>query len=110
MSSQAVSEGKIEVAGLVFYGFPLHPPGKPSIDRADHLYSVKCPMLFLAGTRDPLSQLDLLEEVTAKMDHVEVFIVEDGNHSLRVRKMSGRTNEEVMEEVAARLKEWVEVA
>ena len=108
MSSQAAAEGKIDVAGLVFYGFPLHAPGKASTDRAEHLYSVKCPMLFLAGTRDPLSQLNLIKEVTDKLDLGELFVIEDGNHSLRVRKLSGRSNEEVMVEVAEKVRNWTE--
>jgi len=108
MSSQAASEGKIEVDGLVFYGFPLHAPGKPSTNRAEHLYSVPCPMLFLAGTRDPLSQIDLITEVTDKLDNGELFVIEDGNHSLRVRKLSGKTNDEVMVEVAKKVRAWME--
>ena len=68
MTSTAASESPLEgVSGLVFFAFPLHPPGKPGTERADHLSKVTVPMLFLSGTRDELAQLDLLEPVVDKL-------------------------------------------
>src|SRR5271167_4655731 len=68
MTSQAAAQGLLEnVRGLVFFGFPLHPPGNPSIKRAEHLANVAAPMLFLQGTRDTFADLTLLRPVCAQL-------------------------------------------
>jgi len=68
MSSQHLSKSQPEfVKGIIFFGFPLHPPGKPTIDRADHLKDVKVPMLFLQGTKDELATWSLMEQVTTRI-------------------------------------------
>ncbi len=109
MSSTAASEGLIpDARGLVFFGFPLHPPGRPSIDRAEHLSGVEAPMLFLQGTRDRLADLDLLEPIVADLDRATLHVVEGADHSFHVLKRSGRTDDEVLDELADGAARWIE--
>ena len=102
MTSRAHSTELLpRVEALVFFGFPLHAPGKPSIDRADHLRDVHVPMLFLQGTRDTLANLDLMKEVTTDLGtRATLHIVEGADHSFAVLKRSGRTDSEVLGELA----------
>ena len=96
MASHGCAENKISPRGLIFYGFPLHPPKKPGSDRADHLMEIDVPMLFLQGERDALATPELLTEVNAKLgalSHLVFF--EDGDHSFKVRKRSGLDQGEV---------------
>ena len=108
MTSQAQAIAPLQgVRGLVFLGFPLHPPGKPSIERAAHLADAKIPMLFLQGTRDEFAELRLLEQVIK--DHgslASLHLVKDGNHSLDVPARTGRKNGEVMAEVLDAAAAW----
>ena len=97
------------VLGLVFLGFPLHPAGKPSTDRADHLQSVELPMLFLQGTRDRLADLELLQPVIASLgDRAHLHLVPDGDHSFHVLKRTDRTDDEVLQELARTIASWAE--
>jgi predicted alpha/beta-hydrolase family hydrolase len=85
MASMAVAEG-MPAAGLVFLGYPLHPPGKPERVRDEHLSAIGVPMLFLQGTRDPFAQAEVLEPVIAKLgDRATLHTVEGGGHSLEIR-------------------------
>ena len=85
IASMCVADG-MEASGLVFLGYPLHPPGKPDRSRADHLARIEVPMLFLHGTRDPFAKPELLEKVIAKLgDLATLEDVEGGDHSFRVR-------------------------
>lgn len=87
MSSQRLSkECPDYVNGIIFYGFPLHAPGKPSIDRANHLMDIKIPMLFLQGTRDTLATLDLIKEVTHKLPTSKLITYEGADHSFKQGK------------------------
>jgi hypothetical protein len=89
MSSQYISTNpKSPVQGIIFYGFPLHPPGKPSTDRADHLKNVKMPMLFLQGTRDTLAQWDLIELVCSSLSKATLIKIEGADHSFKAGKMN----------------------
>ena len=89
------------VAGLVFLGFPLHAPGRSGNERAQHLYDVDVPMLFLQGTRDNLADLGQLRPVIKKLGkRATLHVVEGGDHSFKVLKRSGRTAAEVMSELA----------
>ena len=107
MTSTAQAEKPLEgVRGLAFLGFPLHPPGKPSVSRAEHLFQVRVPMLFLQGTRDQFAQLDLLTGVCEKLGPLAALqLINDGDHSFKVPKRSG-TPEQVMARLADRLVEW----
>jgi predicted alpha/beta-hydrolase family hydrolase len=96
-----------EVAALVFLGFPLHPPKQPGVGRADHLDRVELPMLFLQGTRDELARLDLLRPVCQRLgDRATLHIVEGGDHGFDVLKRSGRTDADVMQELATTVADW----
>jgi predicted alpha/beta-hydrolase family hydrolase len=84
----------------VFLGFPLHPPGRPGTQRADHLDAVRVPMLFLQGTRDEFAGLELLRPVCERLGaRAHLHLVEGADHSFRVRKRLGRSDAEVMGEL-----------
>jgi predicted alpha/beta-hydrolase family hydrolase len=108
-SSAAAKEALPDVRGLIFLGFPLHPPGKPGITRASHLESVDLPMLFLQGTRDAFAQPQLMLPVCDGLgSRARLHVVEGGDHSFKVLKRSGRTDTDVMEELAGAISEWVD--
>lgn len=109
MTSRAMAQTDLPgVRGLVFLGFPLHPAGKPSDDRATHLSDVSVPMLFVQGTRDRLATLDLLQPVLDGLsDRATLHIVESGDHSMAVLKRSGRTPAEVHDAIAAHIAAWM---
>ncbi|MBS1841654.1 MAG: dienelactone hydrolase family protein [Acidobacteria bacterium] len=108
MSSQAAAEGKLEGArGLVFFGFPLHPPKQPGTKRAEHLAKVNVPMLFLQGTRDDLADLNLLKPICKKLGkRATLHVIETADHSFHVLKKSGRSDAEVLRELAETTAEW----
>ena len=108
MTSTAAAESPLPgVRGLVFLGFPLHPPGQPGIGRAEHLDRVTVPMLFLQGTRDTFAQLPLLEPVIARLKpRATLHLIDGGDHSLKVPKSSGRTPEDVMNDLADTIAGW----
>ena len=110
MSSQAGSLGLVDgVKGLVFFGFPLHPPNKPSTKRAEHLAKVRIPMLFLQGTRDTLADLKLLRPVCADLGPLATLhIIETADHSFHVLKSSGKTDADVLRELAQATACWAE--
>lgn len=109
MTSQAQAvEPLADVRGLVFVGFPLHPAGKPSVERADHLAQVQIPMLFLQGTRDTLADLELIRTTAAQLGpRATLHIVEGADHSFQVLARSGRTNENVREELVDTMAQWM---
>ncbi len=86
MTSQAQADSPLlEVRGLAFLGFPLHPAGKPGIERAEHLARVQVPMLFVSGSRDALAEMDLLEPVVGSLgERATLHVVEGADHSFRV--------------------------
>ena len=108
MTSQAQSSTPMPgVRGLVFFGFPLHPPGKPASTRAEHLTSVDVPMLFLQGTRDEFAQLDLLRPVVAGLgERATLHLIEEGDHSFKVPKRTGKNEADVMNELADTFLRW----
>lgn len=110
MTSQAASQGLLaSVTGLVFFGFPLHPPNRPGTKRAAHLAKVPLPMLFLQGTRDTLADLTLLRPVCAELgSRATLHIIQGADHSFHVLKRSGRTDGEVMTELAQITASWAE--
>jgi hypothetical protein len=108
MTSRAAAIDRLPgVRGLVFFGFPLHPPGKPSTDRADHLADVDLPMLFLQGDRDAFGGLDLVEPLVERLGpRATLHVVAGADHGFHVPKRSGRTDAEVLAELARRTDEW----
>ena len=109
MTSTAAADGLLpEVEGVLFLGFPLHPPGRPGTTRAEHLERVTQPMLFLQGTRDALADLDLLRPVCRALGtRARLHVIEDADHSFHVLKRSGRDDESVLDELADRGTEWM---
>jgi predicted alpha/beta-hydrolase family hydrolase len=108
MTSTAASQHPLDqVRGLVFFGFPLHPPGQPSIKRADHLAKVTVPMLFLQGTRDAFAGLDLLRPVCEKLGPLATLhLIDSDDHSFHVLKRCGNTDAEVIRELAKTTPTW----
>ena len=109
LTSLVAAEGRLpDVQGLIFYGFPLHAAGKPSSERGAHLAQVNVPMLFLQGTRDRLAELDLIRPVCRRLGkRASLHIVEGGDHSFHVPKRSGRTAEDVQNELGESVGAWV---
>ncbi len=110
MTSLAASaEALPDVRGIVFLGFPLHGIGKPpNTERSAHLDDVEVPMLFVQGTRDRLADLELLRPVVDALgSRASMHVIEHGDHSFKVPKRSGRTQEEALEEVADAVAGWV---
>ena len=101
MTSQAQAASPMSVHGLIFLGFPLHPPNRPGTKRADHLAKVSQPMLFLQGTRDTLADLTLLRPICAKLGSLATLhIIQEADHSFHVLKKAGKTDAEVLIELA----------
>lgn len=109
MTSTAAAQAPLRgVAALVFFGFPLHAAGRPSVKRGDHLAGVGLPMLFLQGTRDRLAELDLLRPVLDGLEPAPTLHVVDGaDHGFHVLKRSGRTDAEVIDELADVAEAWI---
>jgi predicted alpha/beta-hydrolase family hydrolase len=108
MTSQAQAKTPLPgVAGLAFFGFPLHAAGKPSSERADHLADVRVPVLFLQGSADKLAEIDLLKPVVKKLGaRATLHLVDGADHSFHVPKRSGRSDREVMGEILDAFAAW----
>ena len=109
MTSQTQAEAPLEdVRGLVFFGFPLHPAGAPSVERAAHLKDVGVAMLFLQGSNDALADVSLMRPAVAALGRrATLRLFADADHSFHVTKRSGRTNAAVMGEVLDVAAEWM---
>ncbi len=106
-STAAAASPLAAVRGLVFLGYPLHPPGKPGVERAAHLTSIRVPMLFLQGTRDDFAQPDLLRDTILRLGRLATLhLVPDGDHSFGVRKASGHDPATVLPDLASRIGSW----
>jgi len=109
MTSQAQSLAPLpQVLGLAFVGFPLHPAGRPGVERAEHLRAVRIPMLFLQGTRDELADLALLRPAIDRLPRATLHVVDDADHSFHVRKSSGRADQDVLAELASTFAQWAQ--
>jgi len=110
MTSQAQAESPLPgVRGLVFLAFPLHPAKRPANDRAQHLFAVHIPMLFLQGTRDELAEMQLLEPLLTKLGkNATARLIESADHSFHVPARSGRTDAAVATELVETLARWVD--
>jgi hypothetical protein len=108
MTSGAQAERPMAgVVGLAFLGFPLHPPGRPSITRADHLRDVQVPMLFLQGSRDEFATPELLQHVIDGLGRLATLsLIEQGDHSFKVPKSTGLTAALVMDRLCDTLADW----
>jgi predicted alpha/beta-hydrolase family hydrolase len=108
MTSAAASVAPLQRAkGLVFLGFPLHPPGQPSTRRAEHLQAVEIPMLFHQGTRDAFARLDLISTIAGQLKpRATLHVVEGADHSFGVLKKSGRLQDQVYDELVSVIVDW----
>jgi predicted alpha/beta-hydrolase family hydrolase len=108
MTSRAhAAEALPDLQGIAFLGFPLHPPEKPGIERAEHLAQAKGKLLFLSGDRDDLAGLELLRPVVAKLGkRAKLHVVEHADHGFEVLKRTGRTDQDVMAELVRELKKF----
>jgi uncharacterized protein len=109
MTSQAQAAAPLGgVRGLAFLGFPLHPAGRPSDERAAHLSAVEIPMLFLQGTRDALAELALLRPLVDRLGaRAALHLVQDADHSFHVPARSGRKDPDVRSDVLDALAAWI---
>jgi predicted alpha/beta-hydrolase family hydrolase len=112
MTSQAQAADPLPgVRGLVFLGFPLHPAGRPSRERAQHLFDVRVPMLFLQGTRDTLATLDELEPLCAALgSRATLRLFADADHSFHVPARTGRTDAQIRSDMLDALAGWIDAA
>ena len=108
IASQMAAEGDLPVERLIFLGYPLHPPGKKDKVRDAHLYRITIPMLFFAGTRDSLCDMQLLREVLARVAAPwELEVIEGGDHSFQVPKSYAIKPTEIHERILCRTVEWL---
>ena len=109
MTSQTQANSPLPgVRGLAFLGFPLHPAGKPGIERAEHLSRVQVPMLFVSGARDALAEVNLLKSVVETLgDRATLHVIAEADHSLKVAARSGRTSAEAEAEALDAMAEWM---
>jgi predicted alpha/beta-hydrolase family hydrolase len=109
MTSQAQAAAPLEaVRGLVFLAFPLHPAGKPSVERAAHLAKVALPMLFVQGSKDALAELDLLKDTVAALGaRATLQLIPDADHTFHVPAKSGRKDAEVLAEALDAVADWI---
>lgn len=108
-ASEATDPAFDGVRGLVFLGFPLHASGKPSAERGEHLTAVRLPMLFLQGSRDRLGDLELLRPLCRRLGgRSTLHVVEGADHSFHMPKTAGRTDGEVLDELAITVNEWAD--
>ena len=110
MTSQAQAKSPLPgVRGLAFLAFPLHPADRPASDRAEHLFEVKIPMLFLQGTRDALADLQLIEKLVSQLgERATLKLLQDADHSYHVPARTGRKDPEVRRELLQALADWTE--
>ena len=109
MTSQAQAASPLPgVRGLVFVGFPLHPPGKPADERGAHLFDVQVPMLFLQGTRDEFAELSLLQDLVRKLGaRASLKLFDDADHSFHVPARTGKKDPQIRAEMADAMAEWI---
>ena len=108
IASQVAAAGIGDLAGLVFLGYPLHPPGRPDRLRAKHLTQVKAPMLFVQGARDTFGSPDELQPIITQLEpSADLHVVEGGDHSFKVPKSAGVSQQDVYEAVQDRITTWL---
>jgi uncharacterized protein len=109
IASQMVAADQMAVEAMIFLGYPLHAPGRTDQLRDSHLYEIKKPMLFFAGTRDPLCNMEKLREVLRRMPgQWDLEIVEDGDHSFKVPKSSSKAAESVHLQIVEKCLQWLD--
>jgi predicted alpha/beta-hydrolase family hydrolase len=108
IASQVAASGIGELVGLVFLGYPLHPPGKPDRLRASHLSQVEAPMLFVQGSRDAFGTPDELQPIVDRLQPTaDLYVVEGGDHSFKILKSAGIGQQEVYRAIQRRIETWL---
>ena len=111
IASQVAAAGLSDLAGLVFLGYPLHPPGRPDRLRAAHLGQVKAPMLFVQGSRDAFGTPDELQPIIKELEpSADLYVVEGGDHSFKVPKGLGVRQQDIYGAVQDRIETWLRAA
>jgi hypothetical protein len=107
IASQLAAQGE-DVAGLVFLGYPLHPPAQPAKLRVAQLKDISCPMLFISGSKDPFCQLNHLKQTLKSLKRrTNLYIIEEGDHSFQVPQHTGRTEKDVWREIVSVISRWL---
>ena len=105
MASHLLADTEItKIKGIIYFGFPLHAPGRDSIDRANHLNQIKCPQLFLQGDKDALAKFDLIQQVTNELSLTTLKEIKGGDHSFKVK---GSKPDEIIEGLATTTSDWI---
>jgi hypothetical protein len=108
IASQVAADSADNLAGLVFLGFPLHPPGRPDRLRSAHLQGVKAPMLFVQGSRDAFGTPAELQPIISELEPpADLFVVEGGDHSFKVPKSTGVKQQDVHRAIQDRIETWL---
>ena len=108
IASQVAAAGIGDLAGLVFLGYPLHPPGRPDRLRAKHLSDIKAPMLFVQGSRDAFGTPDELRPIVTSLEPpADAYVVEGGDHSFKVRKGAGVSQEDIYRAIQDHIAAWL---
>lgn len=108
MGSHFLSENHdTKVKGVIYFGFPLHAPGRDSKDRANHLDKVRVPQFFLQGAKDKLANIEMMKEVVSDLDNAELLKIEFADHSFNAPKSSGKTKDDIVAEMAKRVANWI---
>ena len=109
MASHLLADNEVDgILGIIYFGFPLHAPGKDSKERAAHLVNIKIPQLFLQGSKDKLANPDMMKEVTDVLEKQELHVIQEADHSFNVPKKSGKTNVEIVNFLAIKSTEWID--
>ena len=108
MASHVMTENpQLPISGIVYFGFPLHAPGKPSLSRADHLSEIDIPQLFLQGTNDALANIDLIEKVVKNQKKGELIKFEEADHSFKTPKAPSQSTADVFLDLITNTVEWI---
>jgi len=108
VASQMVADSQMDVAALIFLGYPLHAPGKKDQLRDAHLYRIRVPMLFFAGTKDPLCDMDKLNTVLDNMpSHRDLEVIDGGNHSFNLPKSFSLSEADVHRQILEKCVGWI---
>ena len=107
MASHLLAEVKTNIKGIVYFGFPLHAPGRDSKDRANHLDTIDCPQLFIQGEKDKLATIELIREVVNDLPHATLHEISDADHSFHVPKSAGISKSEMIRNLAKISADWM---
>ncbi len=108
MCSHVVADGSAsQVKGLIYFGFPLHAPGRDGTKRADHMQNIQIPQLFIQGTNDKLARLDLIKKVVKAQSSADLQIIDHADHSFKVPKKQQKPDHDILETLATKANDWV---